>query len=81
MTVARAVGIPDEHLSTFKVTCWEDNSAAETLANLDPGSPRISYSGMEGNKTQLQLLSTITILFPLLLSYQTTLVGLSNHWN
>jgi len=37
ITVAKAVGIPDEHLSTFKVTCWEDNTAAETLANMDPG--------------------------------------------
>jgi len=37
MTVAKAVGIPDEHLSTFKVTCWEDNTAAEALASLDPG--------------------------------------------
>jgi len=37
MTVAKAVGIPDEYLSTFKVRCWEDNTTAETLANLDPG--------------------------------------------
>jgi hypothetical protein len=45
MTVAKAVGIPDEHLSTFKVTCWEDNTAAETLANLDPGqsTPRSKF--------------------------------------
>jgi len=44
-TVAKAVGIPDEHLSTFKVTCWEDNAAAETLANLDPGqsTPRSKF--------------------------------------
>ena len=45
MTVAKAVGIPDEHLSIFKVTCWEDNTAAETLANLDPGqsTPRSKF--------------------------------------
>ena len=45
MTVAKAVGIPDEHLSTFKVKCWEDNTAAETLANLDPGqtTPRSKF--------------------------------------
>jgi len=45
MTVAKAVGIPDEHLFTFKVTCWEDNTAAETPANLDPGqsTPRSKF--------------------------------------
>ena len=45
MTVAKAVGIPEEHLSTFKVTCWEDNIGAETLANLDPGqnTPRSKF--------------------------------------
>jgi len=45
MTVAKAFGIPDERLSTFKMTCWEDNTAAETLANLDPGqtTPRSKF--------------------------------------
>jgi len=45
MTVAKAFGIPDEHLSTFKVTCWEDNTAAETLANPDPdqSTPRSKF--------------------------------------
>jgi len=37
MTAAKAVSIPEEHLSTFKVMCWEDNTTAKTLANLDPG--------------------------------------------
>ena len=36
-TVAKAVGIPKEHVSTFKVTCWEDNNAALSLSNMEPG--------------------------------------------
>ena len=45
MTVAKAMGIPEEHLSTFKVTCWEDNESARILANLDPGrnTPRSKF--------------------------------------
>jgi len=44
-TVAKAVGIPEEHVSTFKVTCHEDNDAARTLANLEPGrtTPRSKF--------------------------------------
>jgi hypothetical protein len=44
-TVASAVGIPPEHLSTFKITCWEDNAGALTLANLAPGqnTPRSKH--------------------------------------
>ena len=44
-TVSKAVGISEEHLSTFKVTCWEDNVGALTLANLVPGqnTPRSKH--------------------------------------
>ena len=43
--VAKAVGIPEEHLSTFKTTCHEDNNGALSLANLEPGrnTPRSKF--------------------------------------
>ena len=36
-TVGRGIKIDDKVMSTFKVTIWEDNMGALTLANLDPG--------------------------------------------
>jgi hypothetical protein len=44
-TVADGVGIRNEVLTHFKVTVWEDNTGALTLANLDPGqnTPRSKF--------------------------------------
>jgi hypothetical protein len=43
--VARGLGIPEETITTFQVTVWEDNEGALTLANLDPGqhTPRSKF--------------------------------------
>jgi len=63
MNVAKAVGIPDEHLSTFKVTCWEDNTAAETLANMDPGqtTPRSKFHDVKVHWFQSHLSKDIQV--------------------
>ena len=44
-TVAAGLGISDSVNTGFKVTCWEDNSACTTLANLEPGqsTPRSKF--------------------------------------
>ena len=44
-TVAAGLGISDSVNTGFKVTCWEDNSACATLANLEPGqsTPRSKF--------------------------------------
>jgi len=60
MTVAKAGGIPDEHLSTFKVTCWEHNTAAETLANLDSGQTLPGLSSMMSRSIGSGLISLRT---------------------
>jgi hypothetical protein len=36
-TVGRGLQLDDKVISTFKVTVWEDNMGALTLANMDPG--------------------------------------------
>jgi hypothetical protein len=43
--VGRGLKIDDKVMSTFKVTVWEDNMGALTLANLDPGqqTPRSKF--------------------------------------
>ena len=43
--VARAVGISDHIVTSFKTTVWEDNAGCLTLANLDPGqnTPRSKF--------------------------------------
>jgi len=48
MTVTKAVDIPEDHLSTFKVTCWEDSTAAKTV-NLDPcqNTPRSKFNDVK----------------------------------
>lgn len=36
-TIAKGLQLPEECLSTFNTTIWEDNMGALTLANLEPG--------------------------------------------
>ena len=36
-TVSKAVGLEDDHSTTFKTTVWEDNNGCRIIANLEPG--------------------------------------------
>ena len=36
-TIAKGLDLPEDCMSTFKTTVWEDNMGALTLANLEPG--------------------------------------------
>ena len=62
-TVARAVGIPEEHLSTFKVTCHEDNNAALSLANMEPGrnTPRSKFYDVKVHWFRSHLSDDVTV--------------------
>jgi hypothetical protein len=43
--VASGVGLPEERVTSFKTTVWEDNSGALTLARMEPGrmTPRSKH--------------------------------------
>ena len=43
--VSKAVGLPDDHLTSFKTTVWEDNAGTLILANMEPGriTPRSKH--------------------------------------
>ena len=43
--VARGAGLPEERVTTFETTVWEDNAGALTLAKLEPGrmTPRSKH--------------------------------------
>jgi hypothetical protein len=47
--VASAVGLPSQDTVQMKITVWEDNSGALTLANLEPGrmTPRSKHYGVK----------------------------------
>ena len=62
-TVAKAVGIPEEHLSTFKVTCWEDNQACESLANMAPDrtTPRSKFYDVKVHWFRSHLSDSVTV--------------------
>ena len=62
-TVADGVGIRNEVLTHFKVTVWEDNTGALTLANLDPGqnTPRSKFYDSKVHWFRSHLTKEITV--------------------
>ena len=44
-SISKGIGLPEDQLTTFKTTVWEDNAGALQLANMEPGrvTPRSKH--------------------------------------